>query len=271
LIKDAQFRQAKSAIKRFIKEYGETDALYPAVMIAKAEMLIGRGDHYKAHETLQAFLNEFSGTALTTEALRLEFVIAETYLAGKKRKFWGLPLFSGEDTAFKILDELSVDHAESEVAELAIKTKADYLFARGEHSLAELEYSRLLRAYPRSQYRQFCLKRSAEAALAGFYGVDYDETALIEAEERYREYRGAYPLAADQENVDLILDGIRERRAEKEFSIGQYYERTDHPRAAILHYQLALDRWGDTLAAEKAKSRLNLLRAPAPGERKPVP
>lgn len=258
-IKDAEFRDALSAVKKFVKAYGESDALYPDVMIAKAEALIGRREYYEAHLTLQEFLNQFAGTALTAEALRLELVIAETYLRGTKRKVIGLRLLSGEDLAFGILDEISVDYPESELAELAIKTEADYLFKKGEHGLAELEYSRLLREYPRSRYRQFCFRRSAEAALASFQGVDYDQTALIEAEERYRDYRRAYPEAAQPEGVDLVLDGIREARAEKEYSIGQYYERTDHVRSAMFHYELARERWPDTLAATKATSRLELL------------
>jgi len=259
LIEEGQFRKVPSAVKKFGKEFGESDALYPAALLAKAEALIGQKEYQKAHLALQEFLSQFGGTALTAEASRLEFVIAETYLAGTKRKVIGLRLLSGEDLALQILDEISVDYPESELAELAIKTKADYLFRKGNHSLAELEYSRLVREYPRSRYHPFCFRRSAEAALAAFQGVEYDEAALIEAEERYGDYRGAYPDAAQREGVDLVLDGIRDARAEKELSIGQYYERTDHVRSAIFHYSLVRERWPDTLAANKATSRLELL------------
>lgn len=271
LIKDAKFRNALAAVKKFIKTYGESDALYPGILIAKAEALIGRKDYHEAHLILQEFLNQFAGTGLTTEALQLEFVIAETYLAGTKRKIMGLRLLSGEDLAFRILDEISVDYPEAELAELAIKTKADYLFKKGEHSLAELEYSRLLREFPQSRYHQFCFRRSAEAALASFQGIDYDETALIEAEERYRDYQRAFPVAAQREGVDLVLDGIREARAEKEFSVGQYYERTDHLRSAVFHYELVRESWPDTLAATKATSRLQLIGALRSAETTVVP
>ncbi len=271
LIKDAKFRNALAAVKKFIKTYGESDALYPDILIAKAEALIGRKNYHEAYLILQEFLNQFAGTGLTTDALQMEFVIAETYLAGTKRKIMGLRLLSGEDLAFRILDEISVDYPEAELAELAIKTKADYLFKKGEHSLAELEYSRFLREFPHSRYHQFCFRRSAEAALASFQGIDYDETALIEAEERYRDYQRAYPVAAQREGVDLVLDGIREARAEKEFSVGQYYERTDHLRSAVFHYELVRERWPDALAATKATSRLQLIGVLRPAEETVVP
>lgn len=261
LNKDKKFRAAMKAVKEFIKDYGTRDANYPAVLIAKAESLIGREDYYKAHRELQSFLDQFGGMGLTTEALRLEFVIAETYLTGVKRKLWGLRWLSGEDVALEILDMISAEYPESRIAEYAVKTKADYLFAKGDHAIAELEYARLMREYPRSRYDQFALRRSAEAALASFGGVEYDEAALIEAEERYRDYQSRYPGAAERDNVALILRTIRERRAQKTLTVADYYERTDHVTSAIFYYRIVSQEWPDTTAATKASARLELLGA----------
>jgi outer membrane protein assembly factor BamD (BamD/ComL family) len=263
-IQEKRYRKALSDIKEFVKKYGEQDAAYPEVLIAKAEALIGQRDYDKAHVVLQAFLGEFAGMAITSEALRLEFEIAETYLTGVKRKVWGIFRVSGEDRAFEILDEISGDYPENRLAELAIKTKADYLFRTGEHALAELEYSRMLREYPRSRYHQFALGRTAESALASFAGVEYDEAALVEASERYSDYRLKYPGPADREGVGLIQDSIRESRAEKEFRIAEYYERTDHIGSAIFYYRLVRTDFPDTAATGKAQVRLELLGALEP-------
>lgn len=263
-IREEDYGSALSAIKEFFKRYGESGPFQPEVLIAKAEALIGRDDYDKAHLVLQEFLGGFGGMALTSEALRLEFVIAEAYLSGVKRKVWGIRLFSGEDIAFRILDEIATDYPDSRLAELATKTKADYLFRTGEHALAELEYARLLRDYPQSRYHPFALRRSAESALASFAGVDYDDAALIEAEERYYEYRLRYAAQADREGVGLILDGIREARAEKDFSTGAYYERTGHLSSAIFYYRFVRDNWPNTIATTKATERLELLGALGP-------
>ncbi|MEK7755726.1 MAG: outer membrane protein assembly factor BamD, partial [Planctomycetota bacterium] len=258
-IHDGHYRRALSAIKRFVNKYGKEDPAYPEALIAKAEALIGLKDYDKAHVVLQAYLGEFGGMTLTAEALRLEFVIAEAYLSGVKRKVWLIFRLSGEDLAYQILDEISSDYPESPLAELAVKTKADHLFKVGEHALAELEYARVLKDYPRSRYHQFSLGRSAESALASFAGVEYDEAALVEAEERYNDYRLRYRSQADREGVGLILDSIHEMRGEKDFLIGQYYERTDHPGSAVFYYQGVRKGFPETIAATKATSRLELL------------
>ena len=264
LVKNGENRSALAAIKRFIKSYGAANVHYPEALLEKAQALIGRRDYHQAYVQLEEFLNQFAGIALTDEALRLEFVIAETYLSGVKRKLWGLRWLSGEDLAYQILDDISVNYPDSEHAEYAVKAKADHLFRKGEYGLAELEYARLLRDYPHTRYHRHALGKSAAAALAGFAGVEYDDAALIEAEERYRDYQARYGAVADREGVQEILENITARRAEKEFSIGAYYERTGHLSSAVFYYQSVRVNWPDTIAAAKAAARLELLEAPGP-------
>ncbi len=263
-VNDKKYRKALSGVNAFVKKLGARDPVYPEVLLAKAEAWIGLKEYDKAHATLQALLGEFAGMGLTEEAIRLEFVIAETFLTGVKRKVWGIFRVSGEDLAYQILDEIVTDYPESRLAELAVKTKADYMFRTGEHSFAELEYAKMLRDYPRSRYHQFALGRTAESALASFAGVEYDEAALIEAQERYGDYRLRYPGPADRDGVGLILDSIREMRAEKDFLIGEYYERTDHRASAVFYYRGVRTSYPDTISATKAIVRLELLGASEP-------
>ena len=263
-IKDGKYRAALKAVKKFVKDFGASDPYYPQILIAQAEALVARRDYYKAHTMLQAFLSEFGGMARTSEALRLEFVIAETFLSGVKRKLWGLRLLSGTDVALEILDEIAADYPESTLAELAMKTKADYLFAQGDHALAELEYGRMLREYPQSRYHRFCLRRTADSALASFAGIHYDATALAEAADRYREYRQQYPGAPDLADVERVLTTIPDLQAEKEYAISEYYERTGHLGSAVYYYRMVRENWPDTIAAAKAARRLELLGASEP-------
>lgn len=268
-IASGEFKKALKSTDAFDKRFGKFDPMHPNLLIARAEAMIGLRLYDEAHEGLQSFLKQFGGMSITSQALRLEFVIAEAYLAGAKRKVLRMKLFSGVDRALEILDVISSDYADRRIAELAIKTKADYLFATGDHALAEFEYERLLSEYPRSRYHQIALRRSAESALAEFAGINFDEAPLVNAAERYRDYRVAYRGEAQREGVELILEGIKESRAEKERVIGAYYERTGHAGAAVYYYELVAKNWPDTLAATKAASRLQELRSEEPSQPAP--
>jgi outer membrane protein assembly factor BamD (BamD/ComL family) len=261
---EERYRAASQAITDFEKSHGKSDALYAEVILAKAEALIGREKFDDAHELLQKFLDEYGGMTITVDALRLEFIIAEAYLGGVKRTVWGIFRVSAVEEGHKILDEIIADYPDTKLAELALKAKADRHFRAGEHDLAELEYARLLREYAQSRYQEYALRRAADSALASFAGVDYDEAALIEAQERYNDFRVRFGSAGDREQVTVILDSIRQSRAEKEYRIGEYYERTDHLSSAVFYYQLVMKEWPNSIAATKAASRLDLLGASAP-------
>lgn len=259
MLTNKKYRKAYGRTKRLIRKLGENHQLYPDLLIARAEALIGRRRFVKAHRTLQDFLNRFGGTALTAKALRLEFIIAESYLKGEKRRWLGMRILSGKNDAIAILDQISNNYPDSQLTELAIKVTADHMFDTGEHSLAEGEYARLMREFPRGRYMEYAMGRSADSALASYGGVEYDEGQLIEAEERYSDYSRFSPVAAERKGVPAIFDSIRESRAEKDFSIAAYYDRTEHFSSAIYYYRLILQDWAGTIASVKAAQRLQLL------------
>jgi outer membrane protein assembly factor BamD (BamD/ComL family) len=264
LLKDEEYSDAWSASEDFLELHGTQNTAYPSLLIARATAQIGRRNFDRAHEILQEYLSEFQGFGETPEALRLEFVIAETYLTGVKRKWLGMRILPSEDAAFEILDDVSTGYPDSIYAPLALKTKADYLYAEGEYLLAEMEYARLVREHPLNRYHQVALRRTAESALASFGGTSYDDAALVEAGERYRDYRSRYPEAAQQEQVDVILQGISAQRALKELEIARYYERTDHYGSAIFYYERVVKYWPDSVAAAQARERLELLGKDVP-------
>jgi tetratricopeptide (TPR) repeat protein len=251
-----EHRRAYRRVQKWLKTYGPDHELSPEARLLRAELQIARRNYYKAHKLLQEFLGEYAGTQLGDRAADLEFVIAEVFLSGTKRKVWGMRILSSEDIGIEILDQLASDYPESAMAESAIKVKADHYFDNGDFALAELEYARLVQQFPRSRYVRYAMLRSAEAALASFPGVEFDDAALIEAEERYTQYLAQYGPSAEQEGIGLILQQIYAKRAEKEFSIGRYYERSRHAKAAIFYYRSTYENWPDTIAAAKAHERL---------------
>jgi hypothetical protein len=257
---EKRYEQAYQGIRKWLKAYGEAEPLYPEALLLRARIEIALKDHYKAYKHLQEFLNEFGGTPLADEAIDYEFVIADVFLNGTKRKVLGIPLLPGEDIGIRILDELAANHPNTTVAELALKTKADHFFFRkSEFTLAEGEYARLQEQFPRSRYVRYAVRQSADAALASFPGVEFDDAPLVEAESRYRDYVTQYPGVAEQEGVGLILDNIREQRAAKELSIGDYYRKTKHPKAAAFYYRSTVTNWPETIAARQAGRHLSAL------------
>ena len=253
---DKQHNQALKAVKKWFKTYGEDHDLYPQARLLECAVRIAKRDYYKAHVRLQEFLNEFAGTEYEEQALTQEFVIAEVFLAGTKRKFLGIRFLKADDVGLSILDDISANHPGTQLAELAMMTKANYYFQTGDFAFAEQEYSALVETFSRSRYVRRATLQAARAALASFPGIEFDDAALIEAEERFSRYLAQYPGSAEQEGIGLIVAYISGTRAAKKFSIGEYYERTGHGRAAQFYYRSTMKHWPETIAALQAAERL---------------
>ena len=123
-----QHNRALKAVKRWFKTYGEDHGLYPQAVLLECAVRIAKRDYYKAHVRLQEFLNEFAGTEYEEQALTQEFVIAEVFLAGTKRKFLGIRFLKADDVGLSILDDISANHPGTRLAELSTMTKANYYF-----------------------------------------------------------------------------------------------------------------------------------------------
>jgi outer membrane protein assembly factor BamD (BamD/ComL family) len=85
----------------------------------------------------------------------------------------------------------------------------------------------------------------------------YDGSSLISAKTYYENFRLRYPEEAKKLNIDDILIRISEQLAEKNLLIAKYYERTGSAGPANMYYQLVVDSWPNTKAAETAREKIS--------------
>lgn len=255
-----EYKVALKIVKAWIKQYGSGATRYPEALYVQGVSQLELGEYRDAHESFQTLLNNYPGSDYAEQALSAEFRIAEQYLAGKRRKaVWGLLRIRDRDGGVKIMDDIVANYADTPLAELAQKTKADYYYARGEFDLAQDEYATFAREYPNSRYQPYALLQSAKAALASFPGVQFDDAGLVEAEERFEQFQQQYPEIARQQNVPVLLDQIAATRADKTFEIARFYDRTGKKNAARFYYRATVERWPGTPAAAQAEGRLMAL------------
>jgi len=254
-----------SILKKWFKAYGPESPRYPEALYLKATAYLGKGDYRGAHDTFQSLLNDFPGSPFAEQALWGNFRVAEQYLAGRRRRAWGgLLWIKDRDAGIGIMDDFVANYSDTPLAEPAQMSKADYYFTRGEFELAEDEYATFAREFPKSRWHPRALLRSAQAALASFPGIKFDDSGLIEARERFTQFQRLYPGAAEQHGVPVVLEQIEATRADKTFDIAKFYEKTGQPNAARFYYRVILKNWPETPAAAQARGKLAALGEPPP-------
>lgn len=266
LIAEGQPGKARPLLKKWIKENPDSER------IDEAEFLVGETyfeskDYWRAVEKYQLVADSTSGELFNLAQGRC-IDVARAFLAGEKRIVLYVLRLPAYDDGVEILDRVWQRAPGSRLGELALRLRSDFFFERGEMQIAQDEYANLARQYPSGRYVQLAMVRSAEAAEASFPGVPYDDQSLIDADERYRQLHDTFPALAARENAAARRDGIREKRAEKDLYVAQWYEKTRQLDAAKFYYRRILTDWPGTLGEAQARARLRAMGVESglPGE-----
>lgn len=261
-----EYKSAAKHLDKWVEKYGPETPRLPEANFLRGQAAFLNDRPMRAHQYYQDVLNNWPGSQWAEKSLRGELIIAEAFLGGKKRRVMGIFRAKAHDEGIEILDEIIINYPNHPLAEQASRVKADYYFRTGEFELAEDAYAQLARNYPAGPNAREAMLQSAYAALASFPGVQFDDAALIEAEERFLQFKKAYPQYAQDDEINQLLHNIHAKRAEKDFQIGKYYERARKRDAAVFYYELIETDYPKTNWAALAQSRLVSLGAGPPPE-----
>ncbi|HKQ49595.1 MAG TPA: outer membrane protein assembly factor BamD [Phycisphaerae bacterium] len=281
LLAQCEYKDARKAFEHWFETYPES-TLRPEALFYAAETEVSAedakpksGDLMQAHRWLEEILDGWPGTNIADRALRKELIIAEMVLfKGRKQKVWKVLWLSADEETLTILDRIIDERArETPIAEQALRLKADYYYINGNFEEAETAYARLMRDFPRGRYHKFAMLRAGESALARFPGVEFDDADLLEAEVYLKDFSQKYPQDAGAQQVPQTLARVSDQRAEKEYRVAQYYERTKQIDAAAYYYRLVEKDWSATTWAFEARNRLIAMGAmePPPEPMEPAP
>ncbi|MBL7133616.1 MAG: outer membrane protein assembly factor BamD [Phycisphaerae bacterium] len=256
LIDNGHNAKAVKGAKAFIKKYPQHDHCQEAMMLA-GEGELARARYYQAFQWFEKQLARFPTGKHFQRALDREFKVAEAFLAGKKRIVWGFVRLPSKDEGLEILSRIAEHAPSSAIAAKAMMRIGDYHYNADHYAEAVNAYDEYLAMFKKSPGAAHAMLQAARATQAQFAGIRFDETPLIDAEQRFKAFAERFPQAAEKENISKILDQIADTLAEKLYACGEYYVRTGKPSAAAFYYKQVVDRYGRTSWARYARQSLN--------------
>lgn len=223
----------------------------------KAEVLLAEGKYAKAVRGYDKFLAEFPKSELYEAALDRQFAIATAFLAGEKKPVLKVFKIKGYAEGAKIMERISDRAGDSPIAVKAALAIADSLERRGKFDEAYYQWSHIASRWPEGQIGKETLLAMARCKHAAYRGPDYDESNLNSAKSYYENFKLRYPEDAEKFDIDKKLGQINEQRAYKQFSIGRYYQKVGNKQSANLYYQMVIDNWPGSTAAEMAEEEVS--------------
>jgi outer membrane assembly lipoprotein YfiO len=233
---------------------------------AEAQYYLGRcqeedGDYYKAFLEYRKTIQTYPSTKRFDEILEREYQVGNYFLSGKKRKLFGTAaILPARDKAIEIFQAIVDDGPFSEYGQLAQFKLGLAHLALHDYEPAVSAFEQVISRYPDSPLVDDARFQIAQASLKGTFRPGYDQSptdlALRELEMFLREY----PESELSDEAGGRLQELKERRAQHEYQVGQFYERRQRFASALLSYETIVEQFPETPWAPQAAARIQILQ-----------
>ena len=254
------YHGARREFQKLIRTYKESREA------AEAQYYLGRcfeedGDYYRAFLEYRKTIQTYPSTKRFDEILEREYQQGNYFLAGKKRKLFGTAaILPARDKAVEIFQAIVDDGPFSEYGQLAQYKLGLAHLALQDYEQAVTAFEQVISRYPDSPLVDDARFQIAQASLKGTFKSAYDQSPTDLAARELEAFLREYPESKLVPEATTRLKELKERRAEHEYDVGQFYERRKPLASALIYYQTILEQLDQTSWAPKAAARIQILQ-----------
>ncbi len=252
-----KYEEARREFRKLLKAYPKSaeaaESQYYLGLIDEAE-----GKLYEAYQAYQAVVDKYPFSERIQEVIEREYKIAERFMAGEKRKAFGMTL-PVENPAIEIFGKVVENSMYGPLAPRAQYKLGLVLKGLARYYEAEEEFNKVVSRYPSSEWAPAAKFQIASCRSSLSKGPDYDQGAAQEAKEKFEEFVREHPDAVLSLDAEKNIRGIREKEAESNFNIARFYEKQRAFDSARIYYNDIIDNYPDTSWASQSVARLQVM------------
>lgn len=256
----------KSAAGRWPDSILEEDALFMA-----GESYFFADRYTKSFDTLDRLLKKHENSRHLDKAVARLFAIGRYWEQAYEAKpslpvtpnvtDQSKPLFDTWGNALKAYERVWMNDPTGPLADDALMATANAYFVRERFEDAAYYYDRLRKDYPQSEHQVEAHLLALKSKQESYQGPRYDSTPLEEADEIAEQALLQFPrqLGEQRELVIKARQRIHAQLAEREWAMGQFYEKKSEYGAARYYYENLIRDYPQTELARQAEQRLQAL------------
>jgi outer membrane protein assembly factor BamD (BamD/ComL family) len=255
------------AAKRFPNSLIEEDALHLA-----GECYYFADDYPNASTAYQQLVIKYHHSKHVDNATRRLFKIGQYWEAESERSFStfnfsnkSLPRYDTFGFAKKAYETIYINDPLGPVSDDALMALATAYYKRGRYqgddnfNQAAYYYKQLREEYPLSPHIAKAYENELYARTQAYLGSEHPERTLEEArklaEVTLRQF-GNELDSTDRAGIVEIKEAILDKKAERLWTIGQFWDKKRYYGSARLHYERLIDEYPTSEYADRAQKRL---------------
>ncbi len=245
----------------------EEDALF-----LKGESEFFSDQYPKAHDTFGGLLKKYANTRHLDTVIVREFDLGRYWEQLHDAKpMWPVtpnvtdgsrPMFDTFGYAVQAYERVRQYDPTGPWADASLMALGNAYLLRGQFEDAARHYDMLRKEYPNSKYQMWAHVFGLQAHMRKYQGTWYDGAPLNDATKIADQALAQFGdrLGDERERVIQARAQIVEEKANREFTVAQYYDNLKKYRAARIYYTSLVNEYPSTQRAKEAKTRLEQIR-----------
>jgi outer membrane protein assembly factor BamD len=263
----AQEAEKKGNKGRAIKAYAKLlskyphDTLAPGACYRAAQLMEETHDYTHAANTYRILVEHFPNSPNFDAAIEAQFRIGEMYLAGKKKKLWGIPIATSMEQAIEIFAAIV---RTAPFGSYTARAQFDIGLARQKqhNNDAAIEaYQAVIDKFPNdpiaadAQYQIGYIWYEAAR-----HGTN-DRAAVEKAQTGFQDFLFHYPKSEKAAQAREDLEHLQQRSTGDAMKIAKFYDKKKAYRAAVIYYNEVIREQPGSTASAEAQKRVAEIRA----------
>lgn len=253
-IKD--YQTAYNEFKKLLKYYPD------AVESPEAQFYMGRsleemGKLYEAFQAFQKVIDKYPFTERTEDVLKQQYIVSQKLLDFRSNVI-GIN-FTGENAALECFRKVIENAPYGKYAAASQYKIGLTLKAKGYFSEATQEFQKVMDNYPNSEWAEPAKFQIAICSARSSLDASYDQTMTKEAVDKFKVFLASHPDAELSEQAELRIDELRDKEAQSNYEIGQFYEKQSSPESAKIYYKFVINNFAGSAWSKKSMERLRAL------------
>ena len=257
LYAQAKYKEAIDECRKLIRYYPK------AFEAADAQFYIGQSLEagnklYEAYQAYQKVIDKYPFSGRMDEIIEKELKIAQVFRSGEKRKALGveLPVENPAIEIFRKVVENSIYGKNAAYAQYFLGTT---LKDSSRFPEAREEFDKVVTTYPESQWASPAKFQSADCATRIAPKADYDQELTRKAREEFEEFVKSRPQEKLAKDAGRQIDSLKEKEAEGNLKIADFYQKQKKYAAAKVYYQEIVEKCPYCVSATAAREALKEL------------
>lgn len=275
-VKDTPSEQLEYALTFFhVREYKEAIqelrkliTHYPrAREAAEAQYYIGysweqMGNPSEAFKNYQEVIDKYPFSERSAEIVQKQYDIALELLEGRLQGKQGVlaKTFSGTDSSAVDMFKAVIKNAP--YGKLAAPSRYKiglYFLENAMYQEARDEFEKAMNDYPESEWAKAAKYQIAVCDSKRSTDAPYDQKITQAAVKEFKDFVENYPDAELSPQAKEQIQGLRDKEAESNLHIAQFYEKNEKYESAKIYYQMIVDEFPNSRWTAKALNKIREL------------